>query len=142
MCSLSIWRTEMFHRLLFAHERAVYTKTIIADLQATLPFCSKHIRGIIRIYNIQTERTLLLKSENFVEDINDIRLSLDLHMFSNRALQDEYAVQGCKAFRIESLLIAEKKENLNRLLQQGEEKLLELGVPFYSIEANNSSLVL
>lgn len=121
----------MFHRTLFAHERAIYTKTIISDLHETLPFCSQTMRGILRIYNLQTERTLLIKSENFSEDIQRIRYSLNLCTFPNKALQDEYAVLGLKAFRIESLLIAEKSENLDRLLVQGKVKLEELGVPFY-----------
>jgi hypothetical protein len=117
--------------MLFAHERAIYTKTIISDLQATLPFCSQTIRGVLRIYNLQTEKTLLLKSENFTEDIQKIRFSLDLRTFPNKALQDDYAVQGRKTYRIESLLIAEKNENLDKLLQQGKEKLQELDVLFY-----------
>ena len=85
----------------------------------------------MRIYNLQTEKTLLLKSENLTEDIQKIRFALDLGNFPNKALQDEYAVQGLKAYRIESLLIAEKNENLDTLLKQGEEKLQELAVPLY-----------
>ena len=121
----------MFHRMLFTQIRAIYTKTIIADLQTILPFCSQTMRGVLRIYNLQTEKSLLIKSENFTDDIQKIRLDLDLGNFSNKTLQDEYAVQGLNAYKIESLLIAEDTENLDTLLQRGKEKLEELAVPFY-----------
>ena len=89
------------------------------------------MRGIIRIYNLQTDKTLLCKSENLTEDIQKIRFDLDLGNFSNKALQDEYEEQGLEIYTIEALLIAEKKENLDKLLQIGKEKLEELAVPFY-----------
>jgi len=89
------------------------------------------MRGVLRIYNLQTEKSLLIKSENFTDDIQKIRLDLDLGNFSNKTLQDEYAVQGLNAYKIESLLIAEDTENLDTLLQRGKEKLEELAVPFY-----------
>ncbi|MGB4406696.1 MAG: hypothetical protein WBI82_07550 [Sphaerochaeta sp.] len=94
-------------------------------------FSSQSMRGIIRIYNLQTEKTLLVTSENLSQDIQKIRFDLDLGNFSNRELQNEYEEQGLEIYTIEALLIAEKKENLNSLLRQGKEKLEELDVPFY-----------
>ncbi len=94
-------------------------------------FSSHTMRGIIRIFNLQTEKTLLLKSENLTEDIKRIRFDLDLGNFSNKALQDEYEKQGLEIFTIDPLCIAEKNENLDTLLQQGKDKLVELDVPFY-----------
>ena len=94
-------------------------------------FSSHSMRGILRIYNLQTDKTLLLKSENLTEDIQKIRFSLDLGTFPNKELQDEYEKQGLEIFTIEALIFAEKKENLDRLLQQGTEKLQELEIPFY-----------
>ena len=96
------------------------------------------MRGIIRIYNLQTEKTLLLKSENLTQDIQKIRFDLDLGNFPNKELQAEYEEQGLEIYTIEALLIAEKKENLDRLLQQGKEKLEELKVPFYEHWSNRS----
>ncbi|MBI9094858.1 MAG: hypothetical protein JEY71_08260 [Sphaerochaeta sp.] len=94
-------------------------------------FGSHIMRGIIRIYNLQTEKTLLLTSENLTQDIQKIRFDLDLGNFSNKELQNEYEEQGLEIYTIDPLLIAEKKENLESLLQQGKEKLEELEVPFY-----------
>lgn len=73
-----------------------------------------------------------MKSENITEDIQKIRFDLDLGNFPNQSLQDEYEHQGLEIYTIEPLLLAEEKENLDKLLQQGKEKLYELGVPFYS----------
>jgi len=89
------------------------------------------MRGIIRIFNLQTEKSLLLTSENLTEDIRKIRFDLDLGNFPNKELQDEYEQQGLEIYTIDPLLIAEKKENLDRLLQQGKERLEELEVLFY-----------
>ncbi len=89
------------------------------------------MRGIIRIFNLHTERTLLLKSENFTEDIQKIRFELDMGNFPNKELQAEYEEQGLEIFTIEPLIIAEKKENLDKLLQQGEKKIEDLKIPFY-----------
>jgi len=100
-------------------------------MKASHLFSSHILRGIIRIYNLQTEKTLLVKSENLTQDIQKIRFDLDLGNFSNKELQDEYEVQGLEIFTIDPLLIAEERENLNSLLQLGKEKLEELNVPFY-----------
>jgi len=89
------------------------------------------MRGIIRIFNLQTEKSLLLTSENLTEDIQKIRFDLDLGNFPNKELQDEYEQQGLEIYTIDPLLIAEKKENLDRLLRQGKERLEELEVLFY-----------
>jgi len=89
------------------------------------------MRGIIRIFNLQTEKSLLLTSENLTEDIQKIRFDLDLVNFPNKELQDEYEQQGLEIYTIDPLLIAEKKENLDRLLRQGKERLEELEVLFY-----------
>ena len=94
-------------------------------------FSSHSLRGIIRIYNLQTEKTLLRTSENLTKDIQKIRFALDLGNFPNRELQEEYEEQGLEIYTIEPLFIAEKKENLDTLLQQGTEKLVKLNVPFY-----------
>jgi len=93
---------------------------------------SNHIlRGIIRIFNLKTEKTLLLKSENLTQDIQKIRFDLDLGNFPNKELQDEYERQGLEIYTIDPLIIAEERENLDLLLKQGKKKLDELEVPFY-----------
>lgn len=89
------------------------------------------MRGIVRIFNLQTEKTLLIKSENLTEDIQKIRFSLDMGNFPNQDLQAEYEEQGLEIFTIDPLLIAEKRENLDKLLKQGKKRLEELKVPFY-----------
>lgn len=100
-------------------------------MNTTHLFSSHTMRGIIRIYNLQTEKTLLIKSENLTEDIQKIRFDLDLGNFTNTELQQEYEEHGLEIYTIDPLLIAEKNENLDRLLQQGKQKLEELKVPFY-----------
>ena len=95
-------------------------------------FSSHTMRGIIQIHNLQTEKTLLLKSENLTEDIQKIRFDLDLGNFPCKELQTEYEEQGLEIYAIEALLIAEKKESLDILLKQGKKKLKELDVPFYT----------
>ena len=119
----------MFYHMLFAHERATYSKR---DAQETLPFCSPTLRGVIRIHNLKTEKSLLTTSEDLTHDIQKIRIKLEMGTFQNQELQAEYAKQGPHAYSIESLLIAEKKENLHKLLLQGKEKLLDLSVPYYN----------
>lgn len=94
-------------------------------------FSSHTMRGIIRIFNLQTEKTLLLKSENLTKDIQKIRFDLDLGYFPNRELQEEYEEHGLEIYTIDPLLIAENNEDLDKLLQQGEQKLEELDIPFY-----------
>lgn len=89
------------------------------------------MRGIIRIHNLQTEKSLLVKSENLAEDIQKIRFALDMGTFPNKELQAEYEEQGLEIYTIEPLLFAEKRENLDKLLLQGLEKLKELAIPTY-----------
>ncbi|HKM06051.1 MAG TPA: hypothetical protein VJ869_03590 [Sphaerochaeta sp.] len=100
-------------------------------MKKTHLFSSHIIKGIIRIHNLHTEKTLLLKSENITQDIQKIRFALDLGNFTNKELQNEYEEQGLEIYTIEPLLIAGDKENLDKLLQQGSEKLMELHIPFY-----------
>lgn len=89
------------------------------------------MRGIVRIFNLHTEKTLLLKSENLTEDIQNIRFTLDLGTFPNKELQEEYEKKGLEIYTIDPLLIAEPRENLDKLLLQGMSKLEELGISFY-----------
>ena len=89
------------------------------------------MRGIVRIFNLHTEKTLLLKSENLTEDIQKIRFDLDLGNFPNKELQEEYEERGLEIYTIDPLLIAEPRENLDKLLLQGKSKLEELGISFY-----------
>lgn len=105
--------------------------TIVADMNTLHLFSSHTMRGIIRIFNLQTEKTLLLKSENLTKDIQKIRFDLDLGNFPNRELQEEYEEHGLEIYTIDPLLIAENNEDLDKLLQQGEQKLEELDIPFY-----------
>lgn len=94
-------------------------------------FSSHSMRGIVRIFNLHTEKTLLLKSENLTEDIQNIRFTLDLGTFPNKELQEEYEKKGLEIYTIDPLLIAEPRENLDKLLLQGMSKLEELGISFY-----------
>ncbi|HKL58885.1 MAG TPA: hypothetical protein VJ863_03220 [Sphaerochaeta sp.] len=100
-------------------------------MKKTHLFSSHIMRGIIRIHNLQTDKTFLLKSENLTQDIQKIRFDLDLGNFPNQELQAEYEEKGLEIYTIDPLLIAEKRENLDRLLMQGKMKLEELKVPFY-----------
>ncbi|HKL56950.1 MAG TPA: hypothetical protein VJ854_01015 [Sphaerochaeta sp.] len=98
----------------------------------TLHLYTSHIlRGIIRIHNLQTDKSLLVKSENLTQDIQKIRFALDMGNFPNKELQAEYEEQGLEIYTIDPLLFAEKRENLDKLLLQGLEKLEELAIPIY-----------
>ena len=120
----------MFYHKLFTHERARYYAK--QRDQEPLPFCSPILRGVIRIHNLKTEKSLVTTSENLTQDITRILSDLEAGTFPNQELQSEYKTQlGPKAFRVETLLIAEKNENLHKLLLLGKEKLLDLAVPFY-----------
>lgn len=94
-------------------------------------FTNNSLRGIIRICNLQTDRTLLLASEDLTKDIQKIRFDLDLGVFHNQTLQEEYETVGLEIYTIEPLLIAEKSENLEGLMKLSKEKLKDLGVSFY-----------
>lgn len=100
-------------------------------MKATHLFSSHAVRGIIRISNLHTEKSLLLQSEDFSKDIQKIRFDLDLGNFFNKELQDEYEEQGLEIYTIDPLLIAEADENLDKLLQQGEKNLKDQGFLLY-----------
>lgn len=122
----------MNYRLLYAHENSAYLKSTPSVRQEPYIPDPLAMRGIIRIHNLETERTLLFTSENLTIDIQKIRYDLDQGNFPCKALQDEYMELGLEIYTIETLLIAEKRESLDKLLLQGKEKLEELKVPFYT----------
>ncbi|MDT4761552.1 hypothetical protein [Sphaerochaeta sp. PS] len=95
-------------------------------------FSSQPTRGIIRIWNLQTETSLVVKSEDLTQDIQAIRFSLDLGNFPNQPLQSEYEKQGLEIFSIEALILAEQGENLDKLLASSKQALLDMGVSFYA----------
>lgn len=88
-------------------------------------------KGIIRIFNIQSEKSLILISENIIDDSKNIRFQLDLGMYSNSELQKEYSEIGLEVFAIEPILFQENDEDLNTLLQKAKTLLLEKKVDFY-----------
>ena len=94
-------------------------------------FTNNTLRGIIKISNLQTDRTLLLISENLTKDIQKIRFDLDLGVFPDKTLQDEYEAVGLELYTIEPLLFAENSEDLSELLKLSKEKLLVKGISFY-----------
>ncbi len=62
---------------------------------------TKSTRGLLKIQNLQSERILLVPSEQFVHDIQAIRFQLDLGTFDHPVLQKEYETLGLELFVIE-----------------------------------------
>ncbi len=88
-------------------------------------------KGIIRIFNIQSEKSLLLKSNNIIEDTKNIRFQLDLGMYSNEELQKEYSEIGLELYSIEPILIQENNNTLESLLIEATRLLKEKNIEFY-----------
>lgn len=87
--------------------------------------------GILRIYNIQTSKTLLVKSENLTGDTAKIRFQLDMGTFPLHELQDAYEKIGLELFAIEVFVIKDGEKDLNSLLNESKSALLRDGVTFY-----------
>ncbi|WP_320129298.1 hypothetical protein [uncultured Sphaerochaeta sp.] len=88
-------------------------------------------KGILRIYNIQTDKSLLLKSNDIVKDIQSIRFKLDLGIFEQKTLQDEYESIGLELFCLEPFKIQEKDEALDLLLEASIKELSDKRITFY-----------
>jgi hypothetical protein len=97
----------------------------------TIFLSSTPVRGIIRIYNIQDDRTLLVASEDMAKDIRDIRFQLDLNIYGNEILQEEYDRIGLELFAIEPWETALPGEDLGPLKARTETMLKERHIPFY-----------
>jgi len=83
------------------------------------------------VVNLQTDKTLLLKSEDIAKDIIDIRFKLDLECFPCAELQDAYTAIGLELFSIEPYRIADVQDDLVKLLAAEEDKLSQNGVTLY-----------
>lgn len=88
-------------------------------------------KGILRIFNIQSEKSLLLISSDIIEDSKNIRFQLDLGMYSNLELQREYAEIGLEVFAIEPIFIQENNEDLNLLFDKAKNSLEKNNINFY-----------
>lgn len=88
-------------------------------------------KGIIRIYNLQNEKSLLVKSENIIEDTKKIRFKLDLGFFSNAQLQKDYSEIGLELFQIDPFLICDDNDNLDTQLIKAKQILEEKNIQLY-----------
>ena len=88
-------------------------------------------KGILRIYNIQTDESLLLKSNDLAKDIQSIRFKLDLGMYEQKSLQDEYESIGLELFCIEPFKMQEKDEDMDALLAESIKELSDKRITFY-----------
>jgi hypothetical protein len=88
-------------------------------------------RGILRIYNQQTDRSLLVESNDVVKDMGRIRFSLDMGLYTNACLQEEYARIGLELFAIEPVALAEDKEDLAKLLVLQKARFKAEGIALY-----------
>lgn len=91
----------------------------------------KKERGIIRIVDIQNDKTLLVKSEDIAKDIVDIRFRLDLESYPVKELQESYTAIGLELFSIEPMAIAKDGESLDDLLASSKKNLKDSGISFY-----------
>lgn len=90
-------------------------------------------QGIIRIYNMQSDKSLLLKSKDMIKDIKNIRFQLDLNMFSNKNLQNEYATIGLEVFALDPYKILEKNstKSLDEIYNECKKDLIDKGIEFF-----------
>ena len=75
-------------------------------------------KGILRIYNLQNDKSLLLKSENIIEDSKNIRFQLDLGLYQNSLLQKDYSQIGLELFSIEPVAFLKDENTLEDLLEK------------------------
>ncbi len=89
-------------------------------------------RGLIRIIEIQNDKTLLVPSEDIQKDIVHIRFLLDMEQFPNRTLQEDYTRIGLELFSIEPYLVVEEKDtDLASLAEREMDRLARGGVTLY-----------
>ncbi len=94
-------------------------------------FTNQKVRGLIRIKNLQNNRSLLVGSEDIATDIQRIRFSLDLGTYENDALQQEYESIGLELFSIDAYIQASEDENLQALLAEHTQQLLAQSILMY-----------
>ena len=89
--------------------------------------------GIIRIYNLQSDKSLLITSHDIIKDIKNIRFSLDLGMYQNKELQKSYSEIGLEVFALEPYKILEKnsKKTVEELFEESKSELLDKKVTFF-----------
>lgn len=89
-------------------------------------------RGLIRIVEIQDDKTLLVPSEDIQKDMFHIRFQLDMEQFPNEPLQEDYTRIGLELFSIEPYLVVEEKDtDLTALAEKEMDKLALGGVKLY-----------
>lgn len=94
-------------------------------------FTNQKVRGLIRIKNLQNNRSLLVGSEDIATDIQRIRFSLDLGTYENEALQQEYESIGLELFSIDAYIQASEDENLQALLAEHTQQMLAQSILMY-----------
>ncbi|HCU30672.1 MAG: hypothetical protein AB7D24_06970 [Sphaerochaeta sp.] len=94
-------------------------------------FTNQKVRGLIRIKNLQNNRSLLVGSEDIATDIQRIRFSLDLGTYENDALQQEYESIGLELFSIDAYIQASEDENLQALLAEHTQQMLAQSILMY-----------
>lgn len=93
---------------------------------------SEPTKGIIRIYNLQNDKTLLLKSNNIIKDIKETRFQLDLGIYSNLKLQESYSKIGLELFALETMRILDSEsKGLDDLYNECINELKENNVSFF-----------
>lgn len=89
--------------------------------------------GIIRIYNLQDDKTLLVKSNDILKDIKTIRFQLDMGLYSNKELQKSYSEIGLEVFALEPMALLDEDEStsLDSLFEKCRVSLEKKGILFY-----------
>lgn len=88
--------------------------------------------GILRIYNLRNDKSLLLQSKDIIEDSKNIRFQLDLGLFSNLSLQKDYREIGLELFAIEPLVFKKASQSLNSLLEKKLKEFKDKNIPLYN----------
>jgi hypothetical protein len=89
-------------------------------------------QGIIRIYNLDNDKSLLLKSHDIIKDSNSIRFQLDLGLYPNKALQKDYHDIGLELFAIEPIIILKDDDSLVDLLEKAINNLQSKNIELYN----------
>ena len=90
------------------------------------------VRGVYRIYNLKTDQTYLGVSEDIAKSAAEERFKLDLGMHANKELQKDYTTTGLELFVIDTLVVADKDEDLDQLLAKVKKEYKEKSIPLYS----------
>lgn len=94
-------------------------------------YTHKMQRGLIIVQNLQSNRSLLVCSEDIAHDITTIRFQLDLGIYAHPSLQQEYEQLGLELYRIEPYRLLDDFQDLESIQRAELQALKEQERPLY-----------